>query len=172
MLRWVAAGVVAVLLGGAAGWAVERELPDDRHVADADGTLSVEVPDAWDVIAQDGWQPPSEAGDASTFPALSVGTRSGWADHAGQGVFVGLLPATKLPEKVPQHAECDGSDEPLPDRTAAGDDMITVFFTGCPGVVVERVVRITENRLLWVQVKADSRATASAVLDEVRTHGI
>jgi hypothetical protein len=172
MRRWVAAGVVAALVGGAAGWTVERELPEDRTVDDVEGTLSVTVPDAWDVIARDGWQPPSESGDAGTYPALSVGSRSGWADHAGQGVFVGLLPGTKLPEEVPQHHECTAAGEPLPDRTAAGDDMVTVFFTGCPGVVVERVVRITENRLLWVQVKADTRASANTVLDDVRTHGI
>jgi hypothetical protein len=85
---------------------------------------------------------------------------------------VGLLPGTRLPAEVPQHPACGSAGDPLPDRTAAGDEMVTVVFTGCPGVVVERVVRITENRLLWVQVKADSRATASSVLDGVRTHGI
>jgi eukaryotic-like serine/threonine-protein kinase len=73
---------------------------------------------------------------------------------------------------VPQHPACGEADDPLPDHTAAGDAMVTVVFTGCPGVVVERVVQITDNRLLWVQVKADSRATANDVLDAVRTHGI
>jgi hypothetical protein len=85
---------------------------------------------------------------------------------------VGILPGSRLPVKVPQHPACDKAGEPLPDRTAAGDPMVTVVFTGCPGVVVERVVRITDNRLLWVQVKSESRAIANSVLDGVATHGI
>jgi eukaryotic-like serine/threonine-protein kinase len=173
VLRWTAAAVVAVLVGGAAGWAVERRLPGDRTIDDADGALSVTVPEGWDrVVARHGWQPPSAAGDATTYPALSVGTRAGWATHRGQGVFVGILPGTALPEKVPQHPECRASGEPLPDHTASGDEMVTVSFTGCPGVVVERVVLVTDNRLLWVQIKAATPATANTVLDGVHVHGL
>ncbi|MDH2413161.1 serine/threonine-protein kinase [Nocardioides sp. CER19] len=172
-LRWTVAAVVAVLVGGVAGWAVERRLAGDRTIDDVEGALSVTVPDGWDrFVARDGWQPPAGAGDATSYPALSVGTRSGWATHAGQGVFVGLLPGTRLPVKVPQHPECRASGEPLPDRTAAGEQMVTVSFTGCPGVVVERVVQVTENRLLWVQIKADSPVTANTVLDDVHVHGL
>lgn len=173
LLRGTAVAAAVVLVGGLAGWALGQRLPGDRTVEDVEGTLSVTVPEAWDrVVARDGWQVPSQAGDASTYPALSVGTRAGWAESAGEGVFVGLLPGTRLPTEVPQHPQCDDVGDALPDRTAEGDDMVTVFFTGCPGVVVERVVQITENRLLWVQVKATTRATANTVLDGVRTHGI
>ena len=38
--------------------------------------------------------------------------------------------------------------------------------------VVERVVRVTANRLLWVQVRAATRSTAVAVLDSVTTAGL
>ena len=38
--------------------------------------------------------------------------------------------------------------------------------------VVERVVRVAANRLLWVQVRAVSRRTAVAVLDSVTTSGL
>ena len=174
-VRWTVAALAAALVGGSAGWALARERPAQRTVEDVDSTLLVSVPDAWRVVARDGWQPPSESGDPGTYPALSVGTRKGWAaadDAAGQGVFVGLLPGTRLPSEVPQHPRCANAGEPLPDHTAQGDEMVTVFFSGCPGVVVERVVRITDNRLLWVQVKADSRATANEVLDGVRTSGL
>jgi hypothetical protein len=58
--------------------------------------------------------------------------------------------------------------------TRDGDDYATVTYTGCPGggVIVERVVHLTQNTLLWVQVRSDDRATANQVLDDVRTHGI
>ena len=50
---------------------------------------------------------------------------------------------------------------------------MTVVYTGCPGgYTVERVVQVTENRLLWVQVRSGDRATANTVLDGVTTHGL
>jgi hypothetical protein len=49
---------------------------------------------------------------------------------------------------------------------------MTVYFTDCPFVTVERVVQVAANRLLWVQVRADRRSTAVAVLDSVTTHGL
>ena len=55
-----------------------------------------------------------------------------------------------------------------------GDDSTTVVYSDCPGggVIVERVVLVTANTLLWVQVRSDDRATANQVLDDVDTHGI
>jgi eukaryotic-like serine/threonine-protein kinase len=38
--------------------------------------------------------------------------------------------------------------------------------------VVERVVQLASNRLLWVQVRSADRATANVVLDDVDTRGI
>ena len=48
-----------------------------------------------------------------------------------------------------------------------------MFFKGCPGadVIVERVVQLTSNRLLWVLVASDDRATANRVLQSVTTYG-
>ena len=55
-------------------------------------------------MSLDGWRPP----DSHTFSqsALAVGDRADWR-AAGQGVFVGLLPETKLPKTLPQHPSCD-----------------------------------------------------------------
>ena len=55
---------------------------------------------------------------------------------------------------------------------------MTVPFTGCPlagrddGVTVERVEQATANQLLWVQVRAGDRDTASRVLDSVDLSGV
>jgi hypothetical protein len=46
-------------------------------------------------------------------------------------------------------------------------------YADCPGgVTVERVVQVTANMLLWVQVRSHDRATANQVLDDVETYGI
>jgi hypothetical protein len=130
----------------------------------------VTVPIAWErAVADDGWQPPGEKSD---FPALSVGTESGWSgDLDAQGVFVGILPGTELPARVPGHPECATAQDPV-DGDGTGREAVTVLYTGCDaGVMVERVVQLTDNRLLWVQVRSATTATANRVLDSVETHG-
>jgi hypothetical protein len=55
-----------------------------------------------------------------------------------------------------------------------GDEFMTVFFSGCPGVdlMVERVVRVNQNQLLWIQIRADDRRVANRVLDSVVASGV
>jgi hypothetical protein len=86
-------------------------------------------------------------------------------------VFVGVLPGNKLPSHVPGHPECGASEDAI-DDDRDGDKSMTVYFTDCPNVTVERVVKIATNRLLWVQVRADTRRTAVDVLDSVVTRGL
>ena len=82
-----------------------------------------------------------------------------------------LLPGDQIPEQLPQHPECDAAADPIRDDT--GDVNTTVVMTGCPGgVTVERVVQVTSDTLLWVQVRTPDRATANRVLDSVETHGL
>jgi serine/threonine protein kinase len=167
-------GLVALAVGGGAGYAAQRQLaPTTRSVSDTRGSLSVTVPTSWDrADALDGWRPPGSDAD---FPALSVGTSKDWtsAGSTGEGVFVGLLPSSALPEQVPQHPECDSAGRTVMD-TRDGDESMTVTYSDCPGggVTVERVVQITANTVLWIQIRSDDRATANNVLDDVETHGI
>ena len=167
----VLAGLVVVAGSLVAGYAVASDGPDEVGVSDMTGALSVTVPARWDgSVARDMWQPPRQKGD---FAALSVGTSADWASaEGGQGIFIGILPGTELPSQVPQHPECATAQEPVTTGSAEGGDSVTVFYTGCPeGLIVERVVQVTENRLLWVQVRSDGYATANRVLDAVETHG-
>jgi hypothetical protein len=166
----VAAGAVVLVAAGAAvGYAAWRGLDRTTTLTDSRDTLTVTVPDGWDrATATDGWQPPDSG---STYPALSVGSSSDWESSGGEWVFVGVLPGSKLPAKVPGHPECGASEDPI-DDDRGGDRSMTVYFTDCPHVTVERVVKVASNRLLWVQVRADSRRTAVDVLDSVVTHGL
>ena len=162
-----------VLAGGAAGgYGLAQRVGGETDLSDATGSLSVRVPAEWGrAVAPEGWRPP---GSSTDYAALSVGTVRNWTDtgSAAQGVFVGILPGTRLPTRVPQHPECDSAQEPVQD-SVDGDSSLTVVYTGCPsGVTVERVVLVAANRLLWVQIRSADRATANTVLDAVETHGI
>lgn len=167
--RRIAAAVAGLLVLAAVavgvGYVVADGDPDELTVGDETGTLSVTVPYDWGRTVADGWRPPLGKSDV---PALAVGTSEDWqSDEDGEGVFVGLLTETDLPDQLPQHPECARADEPI-----TSTDSETVFYRDCPaGVIVERVVQLTTNRLLWVQVRSDDTATANRVLDDVEAHG-
>ena len=168
-VRVAVAAAVLLLAGGVGGYAAWQAHDATATFSDSTGTLTVTVPDGWDhATATDGWQPPEA--DA-TYPALSVGSSADWETPGGEGVFVGVLPGSRLPTTVPGHPEC-GPPEGTIDDNRDGDRSMTVYFTDCPFATVERVVQVAANRLLWVQVRADSRSTAVAVLDSVTTHGL
>ncbi|MFC6344590.1 hypothetical protein ACFP8W_21590, partial [Nocardioides hankookensis] len=71
------------------------------------------------------------------------------------------------------HPECSGVGQRVPDNGTFGPSA-TVVYTGCPGdgVTVERVVQVTDDQLLWVQVRSHDRGTANGVLDDVAVHGM
>ena len=172
-VAWLAAGVLAVAAGIGAGWGVERAAASDRTLFDDTGTISVTVPEAWAAQVDPGrWTPPS---GQQQQPSIAAGVRPGWNSDGdpAPGVFVGILAGDKLPSRVPQHFACTAND-PLIEDKQDGDDSMTVFFTGCPGadVTVERVIQLTSNRLLWVQVRSNDRPTANQVLESVATYGI
>jgi len=173
----VAVGLVVALgVGASAGYLGEQEMdalatPEPVSVEDETGTLAVTVPPEWDAESVIQWSPPNAEG--TTFPALSVGTSAGWVSE-GQGVFAGLLPGTELPERVPQHEECETALASVPGVIRGVGAAVTVVSTGCDGdgFTVERVVQISASQLLWVQVRSDSRATANQVLDTIDVMGI
>jgi hypothetical protein len=168
----VALGALVLLVaGGIGGYAAWRSADTTTTLTDSRSALTVTVPDSWDVDpATDGWQPPDS--DA-TYPAISVGAAPDWVKTDAPGVFVGILPGVRLPAHVPQHPECGSAEDPIDDDDRNGDKSVTVYFDDCGGMtVVERVVRVAANRLLWVQVRAVSRGTAIDVLDSVTTAGL
>ena len=111
---------------------------------------------------------PRRAGRARARLAVWVG--GGYALHrvATRTVEVtddgGTLSTT-----MPQHPACAS---PLPAESSDGGDRRTVVLLGCPGVIVERVVQVTDDRLMWVQVRSDDRAAADRVLGSVRARGL
>jgi hypothetical protein len=167
--RWPAAvlAVVLLLAGVAGGFAWWHGTHDTRTLEDRQHVLSVTVPSSWaKVVARSGWTPPD-----STFsqPALSAGDGRGWAKD-GQGVFLGLLPETKLPTKMPQHPACKRVGKPV--TGSSGHPSVTVTSTGCPGVIVEKAIQLSSTQLLWVQVRSADEAVAQQVLRSVGVQGL
>jgi hypothetical protein len=170
---WVAAAVLALLLGTGAGWALERTGTSESTVEDVEGLIEVTVPDAWTAqVDPEHWSPVEGRPEQ---PSLAAGTRSGWNsdDDPDEGVFVGILPGDKLPSRVPGHAACPVQRGPYFDENSEGDEMMTVFFSGCPGVdwMVERIIRVNHNQLLWVQIRSHERRVATRVMESVEALG-
>jgi len=167
----VGVALLALVAGAVGGWFGFRALDREVTVSDERDVISVTVPDDWDdSVAGEPWVPPDSE---ESFPALSVGTAGRWADSGrGEGVFAGIMPGDGLPDQLPGHPDCADAEEPVED-TFGGDPARTAWFTGCPGgVIVERVVQVATNRVLWVQVRGDDRSTATDVLESVETRGL
>jgi serine/threonine protein kinase len=167
---WPAAVLALVLLaaGVVGGFAWWRSAHATRTFTDQDRTLSVTVPTSWARdVSLAGWTPPDSHFNQS---ALSVGDRPGWR-ASGQGVFVGLLPESKLPKTLPRHPTCSTRGKPRP--STSGDPSLTAISTGCPGgaVIIEKAQQVSSSKLLWIQVRSDNQQTAQQVLDSVATSG-
>ena len=168
----VVAGLLALVIGSAVGYAVEQRVRGDVEVLDSSRLLSVRVPDAWDAHVRRGdWQPPGSTGE---YPALSVGTQPDWvrSEGTGQGVFLGVEPGRDLPAQLPQHPEC-GAFGPLSDDPTRGRPTLTQVWSDCPGGLrVERLVQVNAGTQLRVQARTPDRATAARVLASVRSRSL
>lgn len=173
-LAWGAAAAVLTVAAGTTAYAAREAtggpaVGDLVEVADTSSTLVLTVPSSWSWVARDGWRPP---GSESRYPAVSAGTGADWQTAGGAGVVASVLPARALPPTLPQHPECARSELPVSD-TIGGDVSQQVTWVGCPaGVTVERVVQVTSDRILWVQVRGRDRAQVLDVLDDVSTRGL
>ncbi len=169
--------VLGLSVGAAGGYAFSQSREPLVEVVDESGTLAVTVPQDWRAeSSRTAWRPPGADRD---FPALSVGSGNDWRSAGSEesGVFVALMPADQIPDQLPQHLECADTEPVVEDTGDAstgvgGDPARTVISTGCPGILVERVVQVTANRLLWVQVRSADRRSANAVLDSVSVSGM
>ena len=170
----LAVGVAAVLtlLGGAAaGWYAAARLAGEPtvQVEDDRGMLSARVPADWSEVDAEGWTP---AGVERAQPAVVAAADDRWPGGDGPGVFLGVVPGQEVPPQVGDHPECGVKEGPSK-QDHDGRPAVTAFFTDCPGgVTAERYVQLTDQRLLWVQVRAEDEATLREVLDSVDVHGV
>ena len=139
---WVAAAVLALTMGTGAGWALERNGASERELEDSTGTIFVTVPESWTgQVDPEQWVPFEGRAEQAS---LAAGTHRGGTPTTTRRGRLRRRPARR-PAAVPRAGppRVLGPARPLLRREQDGDDIMTVFFSGCPGVdvTVERVIR-------------------------------
>ena len=157
--RWVVAALVALVAGAGCGFAGQRFVADRQLVQVGDAAIVVRVPRAWaQNVDGSSWQPPWGGGVQPALRASAYGTPN------SEGVFVGVLPGTRLPSALPAHDECRQSGS-LDASQIDGRPAATRAYSACTGprYTFERLVQAAPDKLVWVLI----RAADEKLLDEV-----
>ncbi|MFI5729952.1 protein kinase [Kribbella sp. NPDC051587] len=171
--RWVIAAVLALAVGGGAGFVGQRYLAERQLVAVNYGDFSLSVPRGWlKSVAKDPWQPP---GSNAQRPAVRISEQAGWG--SGAGIFVGRtgIKAQQLKLSTDSSFQCTSKEEPTP--WGEGDGTVQEqFWTGCGpsgGMLLQRVVATGSNDSLLIQVltPGDDRDRAREIAGSVRSTG-
>jgi eukaryotic-like serine/threonine-protein kinase len=160
---WIVAALLALAAGAAGGYYGQRYVTGLEMVLVGNGDLGIKVPRAWTKhVSTEDWQPPS--GGAQPAVRAAKNTTS-----TAPGVFLGVLPGTRLPAALPAHRECDqaGSTDPT---EINGQPALTKKFSGCSGTpyMLERVILEEPGKLLWMQVRADDADQVTQVADSLQ----
>lgn len=146
--RWVVAALLALVVGGGAGYRGQWYLAGREEVTVAKGGFQVELPRAWaQSMATSVWTVP---GSKDSAPAFRVSKEADWSGQS-PGVFIGVS-KTKL--AVPDSKQCENAGSPNPHLV--GEQMVTDrVSSGCFDadiVLLQRVVDYGDGGSLLVQV--------------------
>jgi len=146
--RWVVAAMLALLLGGGAGYAGHWYLSGRKMVVVSQDQFSVRLPGSWArSMARSEWTSPGGAGSA---PAFRVSRDADWSGKT-PGVFIGV---SKSKLAVPDGKQCGNEGSPFPHTV--GEQSVTDRVSGdCFGadiVLLQRVVDHGDGGSLLVQV--------------------
>lgn len=162
---WVLATLLALLAGAGGGFLGQRQLAERELVRVGDAAIAIEVPRTWTQnLAGPTWQPPS-GGRAEPGWRASV-----YSTPNSEGIFVGILPGG-LPNALPEHTECRQSgslDQSQVDSRPAATRSYS-FCSGAP-FVLERLIQVTPDKLIWVLIRADEQDLLDEVANSV-VHG-
>jgi serine/threonine protein kinase len=146
--RWVVAAMLALLLGGGAGYAGHWYLSGRKMVVVSQDQFSVRLPESWaQSMARSDWTAPGGEGSA---PAFRVSRDADWSGRT-PGVFIGV---SKSKLAVPDGKQCGNEGSPFPHKV--GEQSVTDRVSGdCFGgdiVLLQRVVDHGDGGSLLVQV--------------------
>ncbi len=150
--RWVIAAVLALIVGGGAGYEGQRYLVAREQVPVAYKGISVTLPRAWaKSVSESQWKPP---GSTKSYPALRVSEDPTWSAYT-PGVFVGVTDARDVKLTFGDGiGQCsrggDPSSSSVPGRTVTDQ-----FSTGCgngDGMLLQRVVDTGATGSMLIQV--------------------
>jgi serine/threonine protein kinase len=164
--RWLVAALLALVVGGGAGYGGHWYLTGHKMVPVAQGKFQVELPEAWAKSrAASNWTVP---GTNTSYPAFRASENESWTGTT-PGVFIGVS-RTKL--AIPDGRQCANAGTPY--SHADGGHLITDRVSdGCFGtdiVLLQRVVDHGDGGSLLVQVvvPAGNTARATAIADTVK----
>jgi serine/threonine protein kinase len=163
--RWVVAALLALVVGGSAGYAGQWYLSSRKAIVVSQGQFQVTVPRAWaKSMAQTDWLAP---GSKARTPAFRVSRDADWS-AATPGVFIGVagsklaLPDNKVLGCKPGPAYPGTFDDrPTTDRVSSG-------CAGADMVLFERVVDRGDGGSLLVQVITSDAARAAEIANSVK----
>ncbi|WTL13374.1 serine/threonine protein kinase [Kribbella sp. NBC_01505] len=167
--RWVIAAVLALAIGGGAGFEGQRYLSARQLVAVNYGGFSLDVPRGWlKSVAEEPWQPP---GSTQSLPAVRISEQSAWG--SGAGVFVGVtgIPAAQVKLTTDNSFQCQIKEAPTP--WGPGEvNFSEQFWQKCGpdgGMLLQRVVVTGTGGSMLIQVlmPGDDRARAREIAGSV-----
>ena len=151
--RWVIAAVLALIVGGGAGFEGQRYLAGRELVGVEYGGISLTLPRGWTKsVADSEWQPP---GSSKSYPALRVSQDGDWSTRT-PGVFVGVTDArdVKLALVSSPQLSCNTLGIPAP-STGDGRTVTDQVSNGCGdggAMLFQRVVDTGTTGSMLIQV--------------------
>jgi hypothetical protein len=153
----VVAALLALILGGGAGFGAQRYFEPRRLVDITSGDFSLRVPKSMaGVVVRSDWRPP---GASSDQPAIRVSKNDDWSTPGRQtpGVFVGAMPKSSdlhalLPSADPYGC---GNVGVVTDNSRDGVPTLDRISSGCAGgsTMLQRVTVSSSGNPLLVQVQ-------------------
>jgi serine/threonine protein kinase len=163
--RWVVAALLALVVGGGAGYAGQWYLSSRKAIVVSKGQFQVTVPRSWArSMAQTDWLAP---GSKARTPAFRVSRDADWSATT-PGVFIGVA-GSKLALPDNKALGC----KPGPTYPGTFNDRPTTdrISRGCAGadmVLFERVVDRGDGGSLLVQVITPDAARAAEIANSVK----
>ncbi|MFB6725515.1 serine/threonine-protein kinase [Kribbella sp. NPDC056345] len=171
--RWAIAAVLALLVGGGAGFFGQRYLSANQLVGVSYSSFTLEVPRGWlNSVAEEPWQPP---GAKAQSPAVRISQTGDWGSSAG--VFVGKagVKADQFKLTTDDSFQCEIKEEPTP--WGQGDTAYSEqVWQNCGpgrGMLLQRVVvtGTNDSMLIQVLIPGDDRELARKIASSVRFTG-
>jgi hypothetical protein len=157
--RWIAAVLAVVLAAGGGYGGYELVMSRPVTVKDNSGRLSVKVPREWSQKSVNTAQ--------NSQPALLISTNTtAWQNQQNvQGVFVGILGSSTLPEDGTPPKDCTVGDK---SSDNVGDRKAVTFTYNCQqSTVKERYLALSGSGSVRIQVRDSDQAELQTVLDSV-----
>ncbi|WUV27015.1 serine/threonine protein kinase [Kribbella sp. NBC_01484] len=151
--RWVIAAVLALIVGGGAGFEGQRYLAARELIGVSYSGFSLTLPRGWaKSVADSEWQPP---GSSKSYPALRLSQDGDWSTRT-PGVFVGVTDArdVKLALVASPQLNCNTLGDPTP-STGDGRTVTDQVSSGCGdsgAMLFQRVVDTGTTGSMLIQV--------------------